>query len=62
MKTEAQIKEEISHQESEYDRHKKIADAHKNDDSELGRLKYQNHSEVMGRHASRRQALMWVIS
>ena len=50
MKTEAQIKEEISHQESEYDRHKKIADAHKNDDSSSWVfMKYQNHSEDDGK-------------
>ena len=59
MKSKKEIKEEIAFQESEYDRHRKIADAQ--NDSECGKLKRQLELEVMSRHAARRQALLWVI-
>jgi predicted transcriptional regulator len=57
LKTIKEIKEEISFQESEYDRIKKIV---KN--GFITEEKRRNYFEIMGRHSARREALLWTIS
>jgi len=59
MKTENEIMREIGFQEHEYIRIEKILN------SELGQkfpeLKREQYIEIMGRHAARRESLLWVI-
>jgi len=55
MKTEAEIREEIEFQEQEYKR------VHLLIDVDTSELKKQDYFLIMGRHAARRQALLWVL-
>ena len=56
MKTVEEIKDEITFQESEYDRIDKLT----NGDA-LSDFRKDEYHRVMSRHAARRQALLWVI-
>lgn len=59
MKTKSEIEAEIRFQEMEYDRTKTIIASEAGKD--FSELKKQVYNGIMGRHAARRQALLWVI-
>ena len=61
MKSVEKILEEINHQENKYQHHRRCWEKAKDDDSELGRLKTRDHLQIMGRHAARQKALLWVL-
>jgi len=56
MKNIKEIEAEIKFQEEEYDRIKNLTE-----DDSIPELKRQDYIAIMGRHAARRQSLLWVL-